>query len=360
MERDDIFVIFTGTGTRQRGGIGHALLGYFEAIQSVGISYVFVPTHHATARGGKWKFWLYAFMQIPKHILQNHKKKIVVYGHSGPGLSLCRQSILLGFCRLLGTTTVVQLHSIKFDTYLNHSWKKYLFRLAVFPFSGIAVLTPWWHKRLSDEGVAGNLFVISNPLPKEWEQKALLGYQRAVPQKKITVLTMTRIEAGKGVDLLIQSMPLLPDNIHLIVAGDGNQLRMLKRLVKRIGVKDRVLFTGWVMGDEKQQLLDEADIFCLPSSYDSFGMVYLEAMANGLPVVALGRGPIKDVIVNNHTGILIKKAEEQLVADAILKMLNEKSRKQMGKQAQRWVLEQFSSEVIGGNILKMIDSLTCK
>jgi glycosyltransferase involved in cell wall biosynthesis len=159
---------------------------------------------------------------------------------------------------------------------------------------------------------------------------------------------MTRVVKGKGVDLLIESVPLLPEYVRVVIAGDGAQLLFLKERVSELNIKHRVDFRGWVDGPTKESLFGEADIFCLPSSYDSFGMGFIEAMAHGLPVVALDWGPIKDVVPHGKCGLLVKRPEPVLLAEAICRLAGDKVlRTTLGRNGQHWVVDQFSASHVG-------------
>jgi len=356
-------LIITGTDPATRkGGIGFALPGYLAAIDCAEIAYMFIPTYHPSALGGSWWWLLRALPVLGWRLITNrlYGRRSIVYSHAGAGISLLREGIVLALSRLCGAKTVVQLHAITVDDYLRHPWKRFLFLLATFPATAIAVLTPWWRRRLTDAGINKRIFVIPNPMPVIWEEKARSRFERKEHREEFIVLTMTRIEPGKGVDLLIEAMPLLPDSLRLVVAGDGSQLRMLKDLVKGLGVDARVRFVGWVEDDEKQRLLDEADLFCLPSSYDSFGMGFLEAMANGIPVVALDWGPVADVVVNGRCGILIRDKDTKLLAGAIERMMDPVLRQRMSKEARSWVIEKFVAQKIGASIRAMFEDVMAR
>ncbi len=362
MKSTKYIVVVTGTDPDSNaGGIATALPGYFAAMQQSGIKYVFTPTHHATEKHGKWSPWLKSF-PIIWHIARNSKRNgetVFLYAHPGAGVSLVRQGILLGIFRLWGIKSAVQIHSIDIYHYLKKWPTKLLFMLSISPASTIAVLTPWWHQQLRNMGVRKCLIVIPNPLPIALEKVAKHNLLTNGVRDGKEILAMTRIVEGKGVDLLIEAMPLLPNHIKLTVAGDGAQLPTLIRLVKRMGLSDRVAFIGWVSGKEKQKLLDEADVFCLPSCDDSFGMGFVEAMANGLPIVAQDWGPISDVVPNTRCGILIKKRSASELSEALLKILemDSKGRQKMGQEGKKWVLERFGSQRIGDYIKQLFDNI---
>ncbi len=354
-------IIITGTDPlSNRGGIGFALLGYLAAMDSVGVVYKSIPTYHPSVRGGRCWWWLKRLPFLCKLIFASRcaGNNVIVYSHAGAGVSLLREGIILAFSSLCGAKTIMQLHAPEINGYLAHPLKSLLFRLAILPTSAIAVLTPWWRDRLGRAGISKRTFVIPNPLPIAWEKKARVDFE-SFPQKKgdVTILALSRIEPGKGVDLLIETIPLLPESVRLVVAGDGSQLSILQHRVQVLGIEGRVEFKGWVAGEEKQHLFDEADLFCLPSSYDSFGMGFLEAMANGLPVVALDWGAISDVVADNHCGVLIRKKNPQALAEAIVRLLDPSLRQHMSRKARRWVIDQFGAEKVGPLIRLMFEQV---
>ncbi|MDQ5885099.1 MAG: hypothetical protein QG645_261 [Patescibacteria group bacterium] len=118
-------------------------------------------------------------------------------------------------------------------------------------------------------------------------------YKSAVVSKKAskqkTILYLGRLEKRKGVEYLITAYRKLRDShddVKLVIAGNGVKRKNLERLVKQYKIPD-VSFTGFVQEDNKPNLMKQADLFCSPAPYgESFGIVLLEAMAVGTPIVA--------------------------------------------------------------------------
>lgn len=345
-----------------RGGIANALPGYFYALKQADISFKFIPTHHASAKGGKWLYWLKAFILISQEIrsAKHFKKKAVLYAHVGGGvISFFRKTTIAFFTRMHGCPVTMQIHSAKVAELLDKPLGKIIFNTMVLSTSSLYVLTPWWKKLIMTSGVTKPLHIIPNPLDKKWEQIAHIPKSTQDQLQKLTILTMTRIEKGKGVELVVEALPYLPDNIHLIIAGDGILLPSIRARVNALKLSHRIDFTGWVDNEQKISLLQNADIFCLPSSNDSFGMGFIEAMAHGLPIVALDWGPISDVVPNELGGILIKQAESKQLAQAIIELANHPNkRKTMGNYAQQWVLEKFQAETIGKEIGRAMSAIS--
>lgn len=353
-------VIFTGTDPASgMGGIAFALSGYFRALDMAGLPFQMIPTHHPSVAGGKWRLWLAAFPMLARAIraAQRNGETVTVYAHAGAAASLLRQFFILTCARLMGAGAVMQLHGPELDGYLDHPLQRLLLRLALSPAQALGVLTPWWQSRFAAGGICHPMFIIPNPLPEHLEARARLSRQVSTNRDKLILLSLARLVPGKGVDEVVEAMPFLPDEFELIVAGDGLLREKLIARVQQLGLAQRVRFTGWVAGEEKQCLFDTSDVFVLPSRYDAMPMTFMEAMANGLPVVAYAWGPIPDIVPNRRCGILVEEEGQGALAQAILFMKDAETRRRMGEEAKRLVLEQFSAEVVGKKIATMLQAI---
>jgi len=355
-----IFVILTGTDPSSRkGGIGSAMPGYLRALDSAGISWYSIPTYHPSELNGKWKPWLKAFPKLAKEITaaQRQNKTVLVYSHAGAGVSLLREFFILLFARACGAITLVQLHSSEINDYLHSPINKFLFRIIISPAHKLAVLTPWWRQLIRDHGIRKPVAIVPNPLPAEWEMQARRPLSHKGNIDSVLLLSLTRLVPGKGVDAVIEAMPFLPDRFQLVIAGDGPQRPTLQQRTEELNLTDRVHFAGWVSGDKKQQLFDDADIFVHPSRYDALSMGFLEAMANGLPVVATQWGPTPDAVPDGRCGVLAKEGDPQALAKAILSLQETQFRQHMGNEAKHWVLERFSAKVVGMKLAAVLQDV---
>ncbi len=343
-----LMVIVSGTDPKsKKGGIGFAMPGYLHAMSMAGIQYESIPTYSPESFSGKYWYLLKNTPVIISRIFSKRDKNIVIYSHAGAGASLAREAFVLFIGKHLGVRTVLQLHALEIDDYLKSRLKYILFTCVVANADRLNVLLPWWKTRLVNSGIAKPINVLPNPLPLEWELTAKKKIIEKNQDDIIQILSLSRVEPGKGVDLVLETMPYLHQGFKLVIAGDGTLLVALKERAKELGVESRVEFTGWVNGAIKQKLFDEANIFCLPSSYDSFGMGFLEAMANGLPIVALDWGPITDIVPDKKVGLLVQHKRPELIAEAIKKLSDAKLRMNMGMEGKRWVLEKFSAKKVG-------------
>jgi glycosyltransferase involved in cell wall biosynthesis len=127
-----------------------------------------------------------------------------------------------------------------------------------------------------------------------------------------------RLTSEKGHRFLISALAYLKQrfgDVRLAIIGDGPERDRLSQQAKQAGVSEKVLFLG--LRDDVPVLLKCLDVFVLPSLYEGFGLVILEAMAAQLPVVATTVGGVPDLVTDRQTGILVPPANPQALAEAI-------------------------------------------
>ena len=161
------------------------------------------------------------------------------------------------------------------------------------------------------------------------------------------ILYLGRIHKIKGLDLLVKAFAtLLKDfnDIKLVIAGpDDGYLPSLKELIKKRGIEDTVLLTGPLYGQEKLKAYVDAEVYVLPSIYETFPIAVLESWACGTPVVVTDRCGIADVI-DGQAGLVIPYDKEQL-QHALLHMLDDdKIMLQFGETGKLLVRKKFNCE----------------
>lgn len=176
---------------------------------------------------------------------------------------------------------------------------------------------------------------------KVWE---LGGRASREPDGTVRFSYLGRLVGWKAVDLLIEAFAIVAKRCpeaHLEILGDGDCRPSLEAQAARLGLGDRVEFAGWVSAEEGARRLRGSDVFVLPSLRESGGVVLLEAMSVGLPVVATRWGG-PGVHVNDATGIRVapdsREGFIQGLADAMIRLaLSPELREEMGRAAIRRV-----------------------
>ena len=134
-----------------------------------------------------------------------------------------------------------------------------------------------------------------------------------------------RLETQKGLVFLLQAWAALVARrplARLVLLGDGPLHQELVRSAASLGIADSVLFAGW--RDDAAALLVAADLFCLPSLWEAFGYVLLEAMAAGVPILASRVGGIPEVLAEGEFGRLCPPGDAPALAAGIAAALNER------------------------------------
>ncbi len=131
-------------------------------------------------------------------------------------------------------------------------------------------------------------------------------------------------------------------NTKLIFAGKGDEKENLKNLSSKLGLLDKVVFTGFVSENEKWCLLRRCDIFVLPSSVEGHPITIIEAMSCGKPIIATNIETFTEIIENGKNGILVPLHSYNKLADAIIELLlNKKKRRIIGENAKENASEIF-------------------
>jgi glycosyltransferase involved in cell wall biosynthesis len=158
------------------------------------------------------------------------------------------------------------------------------------------------------------------------------------------ILFSGRVVEAKGVETLLRAAARL--NVPLDVAGDGWLLPRARQLAARLGLSGRVAFLGWLDGDELAKAIDRAGVVALPSHWpEPFGLVGLEALAHGRPVVASRTGGIPEWLADGEVGLLVPPGDEVALAGALAEVLGDARRAAaLGARGSALVRSSFTAE----------------
>lgn len=177
---------------------------------------------------------------------------------------------------------------------------------------------------------------------------------------KLNILYLGRMEPRKGLRYFLEAVPAIRasySDTRFIVVGDGKERSELEQVVRQQGWAD-VIFTGFAPGADLPHYYASCDIFCAPSTGgESQGIVLLEAMASGKPIVASGIDGYREVVQQGATGWLVPPRDSQALAQGICRLLSDAQlRAQMG-MAGRKRAEEYSWPVIAQRILAYYQTL---
>ncbi len=173
------------------------------------------------------------------------------------------------------------------------------------------------------------------------EARMKLHVEHKIPIEGILIGTIAELHKNKGLSYLIKALTSLPQEILFCIIGDGEERASLSRLIKTLGLENRVILTGAI--PNASRFLKTFDIFVLPSIKEGLPYVLLEAGMLGLPVVATNVGGIPEIIIDKKTGLSIEPRNPQAVAKAIQSLLdNKKACADYGSALQKKVVTEFS------------------
>jgi phosphatidyl-myo-inositol dimannoside synthase len=166
------------------------------------------------------------------------------------------------------------------------------------------------------------------------------------------VVCLSRLVPRKGQDMLIRALPAIRarvDGATLVIVGGGPFLENLRRLAAEVGVTDRVVFTGGVPGAELPAHHAMADVFAMPCrtrgaglDVEGLGIVFLEASASGVPVVAGRSGGAPETVLDGETGRVVDGRKVDEIATAVSELLADPERAaQMGAAGRRWAVDNW-------------------
>ena len=183
---------------------------------------------------------------------------------------------------------------------------------------------------------------------------------------KKVIVSVGRLVHRKGQDHLIQSLPEIMKrvpNAHLLMVGKGPYLDHLAKLVALNKLEDHVSFIGRIQYAELPQFICVGDVFAMPSrsrfgglEVEGLGIVYLEASACGLPVVAGVSGGAPDAVIEGVTGVVVDGTDNSEITDTIVSLLNDSERaKKMGKAGREWIVDNWRWEIWSAQFNKLLE-----
>ncbi len=158
--------------------------------------------------------------------------------------------------------------------------------------------------------------------PDELIQRYLIGPDERVI---VTVARLSARERYKGSDRVIHALSSLRQShgaIRFIIVGDGDDRPRLELLARELGVEKEVSFAGFVSDDELADYYRLADVFVMPSTGEGFGIVFLEAMGCGTPVVAGNRDGSVDAVDGGRLGMLVDPENVESISAGIARILD--------------------------------------
>ena len=183
------------------------------------------------------------------------------------------------------------------------------------------------------------------------------GLSAQIPEGRRVVLTVARMAAGeryKGHDVVLRTLPSVTakiPNLTYVIVGGGDDRPRLEGLAGELGLTKHVVFTGEVADSELAALYHRSEVFLLPARTvidkynpkgEGFGIVFLEAMAFGKPVIGPNYGAPTELIRHGETGFLVDPEDPAAIAEALLTVVQPRRARKMGQAGSDWVRRHYS------------------
>ncbi|MDI9216972.1 glycosyltransferase family 4 protein [Clostridium tertium] len=170
---------------------------------------------------------------------------------------------------------------------------------------------------------------------------------KSIKEKKFRFVTVAYLKKNKRIDLVIEGFNKLKEkynDIELYIGGDGPERTNIQQLIDKYNLNEDVHLLGEVLREDLPAIMGNSDCFVLPSMYETFGVVYIEALACGVPIIATKCGGPEDFF-NENLGYMINVGKLNELYDAMEKIINNNS-KFNGNEISEYIKNRFSRKVI--------------
>ncbi len=174
----------------------------------------------------------------------------------------------------------------------------------------------------------------------------------AVPDDARILLVVSRLTRQKGIDVAVEALSFLPDDVVLVVLGEGPERAALEELARERGVESRVILPGRV--PDVAAWLRRASVYVQPARWEGFGLAVLEAMVCGLPVVATNVSSLPELVADGETGLLVPPDDPAALARAVERALADPALGPAGLERAR---REFSVQRMADRTVALYESL---
>jgi len=196
--------------------------------------------------------------------------------------------------------------------------------------------------------------IVPEPIALGRWNAALDAAPRASRGGVAAILCVAHLYRRKSVVSLVRAMRAMKSRAGLRIVGTGPELPTLETLVRELGLGDRVALLGHVAFESLASEYRNADVFCLPSLQEGFGIVFLEAMAAGLPVVACRAAAVPEVVPDGECGLLVPPGDTAALASALDRLASDAGNRARLGEAGRRRVARYDAPIVAKEFLEAI------
>lgn len=322
-----------------------------------------VPISYATNTMEIGKFTFKKVLLFFKYIYKimckiNNKYDLIYFVPAVTGIAFYRDFIVLMLLKTFKTKILIHLRGKGIDKEArNNRFSRYLYKVF---FNNTKVICLSGRLTYDIKNVYdGKPFIVNNCI--ENKQLPMKTIQNNPP----VVLYLSNFIESKGILILLEAANILKKSnidfrLHLIGAPIGNIMDKVNKLIEMYSLKSIILTCGPKYGKEKDELLVSSDILVFPTFYEkeTWGLVILEAMQAGLPVISTNEGAIPEIVDDGTTGYIVRKKDPKDLADKLKILIeDEKLRIEMGSHGRRKYMEKYTYEIFEKRMCEVFNQI---
>lgn len=324
-----------------KGGVGEYVAGFAAGLDAE-VTCV-VDGEVALFSRFFWPRWLKGAWYLSRLLKKNGGFEVIVISHVLPvGLMVRLARMLAGSNAKLVTIC----HGLDIERPLRTTrWKQWLIKNILKKSDLVVANSQYTASIVQKYGIHETSIAVIRPGLREVPPQPVLT--RGLP---LLILSVGRLVGRKGFDSMLMALPGIVkqlQNVKYVVAGNGPDLKRLKKLAFSLGVDRYVWFAGEVSEERKKALYASAHVFAMPSrsingDVEGFGMVFLEAAAYGVPSVGSFEGGVPEAIEDGHSGVLVDPSNTERLSEVIIALLEgQPMREAMGQYAYERLCRDF-------------------
>lgn len=346
-----IRVLIMGPHPGVMGGISAVIVEHLRSSLGQHVDLRFVASH---VDGSAFRKLLQAIVALFQLLIVSIAGRVdIVHIHTSHGASFLRKAVYHVVARCLGKRTVLHVHGSMFVEFYRNGpkWLRSCIQTTLSTANAVLALSPQWAADLRNMAPGAHIHVVPNGVRIEGRLQPELSNSY--------FLFLGRIGQRKGSYDIVRALERTGNpHIHVVFAGDGEG-DGVATLARELGVERQVSIRSWVRGTEKEELLEGATGFVLPSYNEGLPMALLEAMAAGLPAISTPVGGIPEVVIHDQTGLLVPPGDVDSLAEALKTLYdNRGTRQRLGKSGRELVSQRYGTEASIESIVKVYNEIT--
>lgn len=334
-------VLFLGVSKKTKGGMTSVVVSYDRYIDDMR----FVPTWRLGSKSVKALYMLQAMVRTALLLLFDRRIKIVhIHGAANASFSRCR--IFIGMARFFGRKVILHEHAADFREYYDSATNKRAITSALRRLDLLIALSESWKDYFISIGMpADKIEVLKNPVAPVHARSARTAHH------PLRVLYLGEISRRKGAADLLQALASDREYFdgRIEVRFGGNEVDGdIRAEIEANGLQNIASYIGWVSGSAKEEAMEWADVYILPSYNEGLPIAILEAMACGMPVITTPVGGIPELVRDGENGTLIPPGRPDCIASALRWYIsNPQEVNSRGRRALSDVRPYFPEQVFG-------------